>query len=127
MVKLFYWNYLLSGYISRIYKIINAKYANDRNKVFKMAFVRTNRLKSNRFTAILEFNEGISTIQGICFTFKTYNDRTNENKVQIFVFTVHKTLIMSTYQKCFASRDMFCVRPEIAAFFQQNDISNVQC
>ena len=73
------------------------KYANDRNKVIKMAVVRTNRLKSRRFTAILQFSKGISTIQGIRFTFKTHNDRTNENKVRIFVFTVHETLIMSTY------------------------------
>ena len=92
-----------------------------------MAVERTNRSKCRRFTAILKFNKGISTIQGICFTFKTHNDRTNENKVRIFVFTVHEALIMLTYQKSFASRDTFCVRPEIAAFFERNDINNVQC
>ena len=69
---------------------MNAKYANDRKKVFKIAVVRTNRLKPRRFTAILEFNKGIFTIQGICFTFKTHNDRTNENNVRMCVFTAHE-------------------------------------
>ena len=65
--------------------------------------MRTNWLKSCRFNAILKFHKGISTIQGICFTFKTYNDRTNKNKVRISDFTMHEILIMSTYQKCKAA------------------------
>ena len=46
------------------------------------------------------------------FTFKTHNDRTNENNVRIFVFTVHETLIMKSemnYQKCLRiSRHVLC-------------------
>ena len=91
-------------------QIINAKYANDRNNVFKIAVVQTNRLKSQQFTTVLKFNKGISIVQGICFTFKRHNDRTNENEVRIFVFILDETLAMSTYQKCLPiSRHVLCM------------------
>ena len=96
-------------------QIINAKYANGRNYAFKIAVVGTNRLKSRQFTAFLKFNKGISTIQGICFTFKRHNDRTNENKLRIFVFTVHETLVISTYQKRLPISRHVLLCPEIAA------------
>ena len=114
----------------RIYKITNAKYANDRNKALKMAVVRTNRLKSCRFTAILKFNKGISTIQGINSVLPLKHIMIGQTKIKyeyLFYRTVHETLIMSTYQKCLRISRHFCVRPEIAAFFERSDISNVHC